>query len=69
MFGQVDMAGHQKIGLGLLLVVMTTAIAPAATADDITLVPLMTADGVGIALAVLCRAPVRKASPWSQVLQ
>ena len=32
---------------------MSTVIAPAATADDIALAPLMAADGVGIALVVL----------------
>ena len=48
------MSGHlvryPEVGLGLLLV-MATVIAPAATADDIALVPLMTADGVGVGIA------------------
>jgi len=38
--------------LGLLLV-MVTVIAPAATAYDIALVPLMTAHGIGIAIVFL----------------
>jgi len=45
MFGQLDTVRHPvEVGLGLLPVVMATVIAPAATADDIGLVPLMTAD-------------------------
>ena len=44
-FGQLDMIRHPEVGLGLLLV-MATVIAPAATADDIALLPLMTADGI-----------------------
>ena len=53
MLGQVDMIRHPaEVGLGLLLV-MATAIAPAATADDVALVPLMTADDIGIALVVV----------------
>jgi hypothetical protein len=53
MFGQLDTVRHHDTGLGLLLV-MPTAIAPVA-ADDVALVPLMTAEdiGVGIALVVL----------------
>ena len=53
MFGQSDMAGHPEVGLGLLLVMavlMVTVIA--AAADDIALVPLMSA-GVGTALDVV----------------
>ena len=45
------MVRRPEVALGLLLV-MTTAIAPAA-ADDIALVLLMTAVGVGIDLVVL----------------
>ena len=51
---EIEMSGHlvryPEVGLGLLLV-MATVIAPAATADDIALVPLMTADGVGVGIA------------------
>ena len=62
MLGQLDMIRHlAEIGLGLLLVMaalMTTVIVPAATADDIAPVPLMSKHGialvgVGIALVVL----------------
>ena len=45
MLGQLDLAGHPEVGLGLLpvmAVLMVTVIVPAATADDIALVPLMT---------------------------
>jgi hypothetical protein len=54
MLGQLDMVRHPDVGLEMLLV-MATVIAPAATANDIALVPLMTADdiGVGIALVVV----------------
>jgi hypothetical protein len=48
------MVRHPEVGLGLLLVmaVLTvTAIAPAA--DDIAIVPLMTADGIGSAVVVV----------------
>ena len=51
MLGQLDMAGHPEVGLGLLLV-MATAIAPDAAPDDIALVALMMDVGVGIALVV-----------------
>jgi hypothetical protein len=51
MLGQLDMIRHPEVGLGLLLVLTATAIAPAA-ADDIALAALMTADGVGIARLV-----------------
>jgi hypothetical protein len=51
----VDIVRYPEVGLGLLpmvIVVLTaTAIAPAA-ADNIALVPLMTAGAVGIALVV-----------------
>jgi hypothetical protein len=49
MFGQLDTVRHPDAGLGLLLVM------PTAIADDVALVPLMTAEdiGVGIALVVL----------------
>jgi len=50
MLGQLDMAGHPEVGLGLLL---ATAIAPDAAAVNIALVPLMTAHGIGIALVVV----------------
>jgi hypothetical protein len=51
MFGQLDTVRHPKVGLGLLLAVLRVpAIAPA---DDIALVPLMTAGGVGIDLDVV----------------
>lgn len=46
------MVRYPEVGLGLLLVMAATVIVPAA-ADDIALVPLMTADGVGIALVVV----------------
>jgi hypothetical protein len=54
MFGQLGQVRHPEVGLGLLLVMavlIVTAIAPAA--DDISLVPRMTADDVGIALVVV----------------
>ncbi len=57
MFGHLDMVRHGEVGLGLLLVTVVltaTLIAPvAAKGDDIALVPLMTADGAGIALVVV----------------
>jgi hypothetical protein len=57
MFGQLDIVRHPaEVGLGLLLVTVVlgvTPIAPAATVDDIALVPLMNAGGVGIARLVL----------------
>jgi hypothetical protein len=49
MLGQLDMVGHQEVGL---LLVMATVIASAAAAD-IALVPVMAADGIGIALVVV----------------
>ena len=52
---QLDIVRHpSEVGLGLLLVMavlIATLIAPAA-ADDIALVPLMSTDGIGIALVV-----------------
>ena len=45
MFGQVDLVRHPEVGLVLFLamaVLMATVNAPAATADDIALVALMT---------------------------
>ena len=48
MSGQVDMAGHPEVGLGLLLVMAT--VIPAA--DDIALVALMTAHGIGVVLVL-----------------
>jgi hypothetical protein len=56
MMGQLDMVRHPEVGLGLLLVMavlMATVIAPAATADDIALVPLMIADDIGIGIALV----------------
>jgi hypothetical protein len=67
MLGQLDMVRHPAgVGLGLLLVTVVstvTLIAPAA--DDIALVALMTADdvGVGIAIVVVVAAPGCKISP------
>ena len=62
MFGHFDMVRHPEVGLGLLLVTVVltaTAIAPAATADDIALV-------VGIALVVVfADLQVGKYVPWS----
>jgi hypothetical protein len=52
MFGQLDTVIHPDVGRRLLLV-MATAIAPAASADDTALVPLMTADGIGNARLVV----------------
>ena len=53
MLGQFDTVRHPaEVGVGLLLV-MVTVIAPAATADDIGLVPLMTAYGIDIAFVVV----------------
>jgi hypothetical protein len=52
MIGQLDPVRHPEVGLGLLLLV-TVLMALAAIADDIALVPLMTADGMGIALVVV----------------
>jgi len=50
-FGQLDTVRHSaEVGLGLLPVVMATLIAPAATADDIALVALMS---VGIVLVAV----------------
>ena len=46
MFGQLDTVRHP-------LVIATLMIAIAATADDIALAPLMTGDGIGIALVVV----------------
>jgi hypothetical protein len=51
----MDMVSHLEDGLGSLLVtevLMATLIA-AAAADDIALVPLMTADGIGIGIALV----------------
>jgi hypothetical protein len=59
---------HPDVGLGLLLgmaVLMTTVIAPASTADDIALVPLMTADGIGVVLVVFVELQLGKHLPWS----
>jgi hypothetical protein len=48
-FGQLDMVRHAEAGLGLLLVtVVLTATAIAPAADDIALVPLMTADDIAL---------------------
>ena len=70
MLGQLDMVRHPaEVGFGLLLV-MAKVIAHAA--DDIALVPLMTADdiGVGIALVVVfADLPVGKRLPPSLQLQ
>ena len=53
MLGQLDMIRHPaEVGLGLMLVT-APVIAPAATADDIALAPLMTADGIGIVHVVV----------------
>jgi adenine/guanine phosphoribosyltransferase-like PRPP-binding protein len=52
MFG-LGKVGHPKVGLGLLLVI-ATVIAPAA--DDITLA-LMTADDIGVGIAVVVAEP------------
>jgi hypothetical protein len=54
MLGQLDMVRHPAgVVLGLLLAVLiATLIAPVA-ADDVALVPLMTADDIGIALVVV----------------
>jgi hypothetical protein len=48
MLGQLDMARHPELGLGLLLVAMAvlTVTVIAAAPDGIALVPLMTADGI-----------------------
>ena len=53
MLGQLDMARHPEAGLGLLLVMAATAIAPAAIDDYIALVALMAADGIGNVLVVV----------------
>jgi len=50
MLGQLDMVRHQEVGL---LVVALTVTVIVAAVDDIALVPLMTASGVGIDLDVL----------------
>jgi len=54
--GHLDKVRHLEVGLGLLLVVVlvltVTAIDPGA-AHDIAFVPLMTADGTGVAPVVL----------------
>jgi hypothetical protein len=69
MLGQLDMARHPEVGLGLLLatvVLMETVIVPAATPVDIALVPLMTADGIGIPLVVVfVDLQAGKYFPWS----
>ena len=49
MLGHLDtVTRYPEVGLGLV----ATVIAPAATADDIALVPLMTADDIGVGIAV-----------------
>jgi hypothetical protein len=55
MFGQLDTVRHPEVGLGSLLVMVVLTASAIAAADDIALVPLMTADdiGIGIALVVL----------------
>ena len=63
MFGQLDTVRHPaEVGLGLLPVVMATVIAPAATAYDIALVPLMTADGL---VVVFPELQFGKHLPWN----
>jgi len=44
MLGQLDMAGHPEVGLGLLLGMTVSKATVIAPVDNIALVPLMTAD-------------------------
>jgi hypothetical protein len=69
MLGQLDTVGHPEEGdLGLLLVMavlMATVIAPAAAADDIVLVPLMTGIGNARLVVLLVDLQFGKHVPWS----
>jgi len=56
MLGQLDTLRHPDVGLGLMRGMVTVS-APDATADDIALGALITADDIGVGIAVVDAEP------------